>query len=120
MAVRELRQRLTEEECIYILFPEGTRSRDGRMNPFQLGLGMLVAETAVPVVPCYLHGTFESLAAGRLGPRFHRIVARIGKPLRYASVINDRRGWREIAERTEKRIRLLGKLTRARLDVARI
>jgi 1-acyl-sn-glycerol-3-phosphate acyltransferase len=113
-AVRELRQRLIDEECIYILFPEGTRSRDGCLNPFQPGLGMLVAETGVPVVPCYLHGTFDSLPPGRFCPRYRKVGFSIGKPLRFADVGNDRAGWTEIARRTEQRIRLLGSLTGTR------
>src|SRR5690606_3946329 len=47
-----LRERLVNEPCSYVLFPEGTRSRTGDMNPFKPGLGMLVAATGIPVVPC--------------------------------------------------------------------
>ena len=59
--VQALRSRLLEEPCGFVLFPEGTRSRDGRMGLFRRGIGMLVAETAVPVVPCYLEGAFAAL-----------------------------------------------------------
>jgi len=41
-ALAELKQRLVEEPCGYILFPEGARSRDGSLKPFKAGLGMIV------------------------------------------------------------------------------
>ena len=60
-ALADLRRKLQEEKAIFIIFPEGGRSRTGSMMPFKHGLGMLVAETNVPVVPCGLVGTFEAL-----------------------------------------------------------
>src|SRR5207253_4111230 len=59
-ALEELRQRMVAEPRVYILFPEGARSRDRMMKKFKPGIGMLVAGTQVPVVPCYLQGTFEA------------------------------------------------------------
>ena len=96
-AIRELRQRLLQEPCAFILFPEGARSRDGRMLPFKNGLGMLVAETDVPVVPCYLHGCFEALRAGAWWPRLHPVSVSIGPPLRFNDEPNERIGWERIA-----------------------
>ena len=46
--------RLVRDECTYILFPEGTRTRTGKMAAFKAGLGRLVACTELPVVPCYI------------------------------------------------------------------
>lgn len=106
-ALQELRHRLVEEPCAYILFPEGTRSREGKLAPFKPGLGMLVAGTAVPVVPCYLDGTFEALPAHRSLPRFHPIVMRVGRPLVFAEVSNDRAGWVHIARQCEAAVQAL-------------
>jgi 1-acyl-sn-glycerol-3-phosphate acyltransferase len=99
--VQELRQRLIDEECIYILFPEGARTRDGAMLPFKPGIGMMVAATTIPIVPCYLHGTFEAFPPNRVIPRFHRIRLRIGTPLTFPDVANNREGWIEIARSVE-------------------
>ena len=106
-ALRQLRQRLLEEPCAYILFPEGTRSRDGRMGRFKCGLGMLVAGTEVPVVPCHLRGTFAALPPHRRWPRFRRITLTFGAPLRFAGAANDRDGWEGVAASTEAAIRSL-------------
>lgn len=106
-AMEELRHRLLEEPCSYILFPEGTRSRDGRMAAFKPGLGMLVAETRVPVVPCHLDGCFQALPPDRRWPRPLAIRLRIGKPLTFESVTNNREGWLHVATATEEQVRSL-------------
>jgi 1-acyl-sn-glycerol-3-phosphate acyltransferase len=106
-AMEQLRRRLLEEPCAYILFPEGTRTRDGRMNRFKPGLGMLVAGTEVPVVPCFIDGAHRALPPDRKLPRFSKIRLRIGPPLVFASVPNIRDGWDQIAKRTEAAVAAL-------------
>jgi len=106
-ALADLRRRLQEERAILIIFPEGGRSRNGSMMPFKHGLGMLVAETNVPVVPCGLVGTFEALPPERNIPRPVAITLAIGDPVRFPSTANDRTGWSEIAQDVEHRVRNL-------------
>lgn len=100
-AMAELRARLSGGPAIYLLFPEGTRSRDGRLAPFKPGIGMLVAESSVPVVPCHLDGAHGAFAPGHRLPRPTALRLRIGAPLTFAQVKNDRPGWCEIATRLE-------------------
>ena len=106
-AIDTLRQRLTTERCGYILFPEGTRSRTGRMGVFRHGIGMLVAGTDVPVIPCHLQGTFEAMPPAAKWPRRTRIVLRIGAPIRFSNIPNERSGWQVIAQTLEQSVRLL-------------
>jgi 1-acyl-sn-glycerol-3-phosphate acyltransferase len=96
-AIRELRARLLEQPSIYILFPEGGRTRDGTMHEFKAGIGMVVAGTNVPVVPCHISGTFAALPPGASVPRPHRIQMRIGTPRVFADAPNRRCGWNDIA-----------------------
>jgi len=100
-ALRELRQRLTNQPCAYILFPEGTRSRTGQMNRFRPGLGMVVAESSVPVVPAFVSGTFAALPPHRKLPRPKKINVIIGEPLVFSKVPNTRQGWNVVAKETE-------------------
>jgi 1-acyl-sn-glycerol-3-phosphate acyltransferase len=109
-AMQELRQRLLEHPSIYILFPEGTRTRDGAMNRFKPGVGMLVASTPAPVVPCHLQGTFEAGPAGAILPRPTRITVRIGAPLHFADVTDDHQGWRHVAQTVESAVHALAGL----------
>jgi len=103
-ALADLRRKLQEERAIFIIFPEGGRSRTGSMMPFKHGLGMLVAETNVPVVPCGLTGTFEALAAHQKIPRLNKIKLIIGDPLEFAATSNDREGWSQIALSVESAV----------------
>lgn len=106
-AMEQLRQRLLEEPCSYILFPEGSRSRDGQLTPFKPGLGMLVAKTSVPVVPCYLDGSFDAMRPNQRLPRPRKIHLNIGKPVSFESVENQRDGWVQIAQTMERRVKEL-------------
>lgn len=63
------------------LFPEGTRSPDGRMRDAKGGIGFLIAKSDVPVVPIYISGTFAAFPKGADTFRPARIVARVGPPI---------------------------------------
>jgi 1-acyl-sn-glycerol-3-phosphate acyltransferase len=103
-AMQQLRERLLSEPTIYLLFPEGTRSRDGQLGRFKPGLGMIVAGSAVPVVPCYLDGAHAACPPDRKLPRPLPLHLRIGPPLQFAEVQNERAGWQEIAARLESAV----------------
>src|SRR5881409_1565432 len=64
-----------------VVFPEGTRSRTGQLLPFKNAPFGLAIAAQVPVVPLYVHNTFEILPKGqfRLHPR--PIIIRIGEPI---------------------------------------
>ncbi|WBV44798.1 lysophospholipid acyltransferase family protein [Pseudoroseomonas cervicalis] len=105
-----LRQRLTEDRLVFILFPEGTRSRDGAMAPFQPGIGALVAGTPIPVLPCYLEGAHAAWPATRALPRPGKLRLTIGAPLRFDAVAEGKEGWRQVARDCEAAVRRLGGL----------
>lgn len=107
-ALAELRRRLLAEPCGYILFPEGGRTRDGRLTRFKSGIGMMVAGTEVPVVPCHLEGTFEACPAGQVLPRQQKIVMRIGAPLQFRDVADERAGWDVVANQLQEAVEKLG------------
>jgi len=106
-ALGSLRQRLAEEGACLILFPEGTRTRDGSMHAFKSGVGALVADTEVPVLPCGITGTFEAWPPGRRFPRRGRIEVRIGPALRFNHIPNNRTGWQQVAQELESAVRHL-------------
>lgn len=65
-----------------LIFPEGTRSVTGRLQPFKPGLGLLAVETGVPIVPALIEGTFEALPKGRVLPKRSKILVTFGEPVR--------------------------------------
>jgi 1-acyl-sn-glycerol-3-phosphate acyltransferase len=107
-ALAELKQRLVEDPCGYILFPEGARSRDGSLKPFKAGLGMIVAGTPVPVVPCWITGAMKAWHPETRWPRPRKVALTIGAPLRFEGVPNARAGWEQIAREAEEAVRRLG------------
>jgi 1-acyl-sn-glycerol-3-phosphate acyltransferase len=53
---------------VVMLFPEGTRTRDGLLQPLMSGVGMIAARAGVPVVPTYVAGSFRAWPRHRLLP----------------------------------------------------
>lgn len=64
-----------------LLFPEGTRSRDGRLQPFKDGAFRLAVEAGCPVVPIAIEGTFESLPRSGLTVKPMRARVRVLDPI---------------------------------------
>ncbi|MGV1098272.1 lysophospholipid acyltransferase family protein [Thiovibrio sp. JS02] len=64
-----------------IIFPEGTRSPDGRLQQFKAGAMVLAIKAGVPVVPVGITGTHQVLAKGRLLVRPGRVEIRVGEPI---------------------------------------
>jgi long-chain acyl-CoA synthetase len=66
-----------------LIFPEGGHSRDGKMQPFQLGLGVMVKELGIPVVPVKISGTDQVLPHDARYPKQGKVTVTFGKPLRF-------------------------------------
>ncbi len=64
-----------------LIFPEGTRSRDGKLHAFRPGIGLLAAESRVPIVPVALVGLGEIRASGERWFRSGKIEVRIGRAI---------------------------------------
>jgi len=64
-----------------ILFPEGTRTRDGRLQPARSGVGLAVIKSDAPVVPVRVFGTFEAYGRYSRFPRPHPIAVKYGQPM---------------------------------------
>lgn len=71
---------------IILLFPEGTRSHDGRLRPAKSGVGLTVIKSAAPVVPVRVFGTFEACGRHMKLPRPSRVMVKYGRPLDFAAL----------------------------------
>jgi long-chain acyl-CoA synthetase len=72
---------LVDDGYSILVFPEGTRSPDGRLLPFKAGIGLLARELRVPVVPIAIDGLQEILPKGRGIPRPGAVRIVVGKPV---------------------------------------
>jgi long-chain acyl-CoA synthetase len=66
-----------------LIYPEGTRSLSGEMQPFKPGVGLLGVELGVPVVPIHLRGVYAILPKGSAVPRRGPVEVTVGAPLRF-------------------------------------
>jgi len=66
-----------------LIFPEGRHTTTGKINPFRSGIGLLVKNLLVPVIPMRIDGLFELKQAGRKFARPYQITVRIGKPVQF-------------------------------------
>lgn len=73
-------QRIAEGSSV-ILFPEGTRSLDGRLQSFKTGAVMLAIKAGVELVPVGFNGTHQALPKGKLLSRGGEVLLRLGSPL---------------------------------------
>lgn len=74
--------RLLAQGKVLCLFPEGTRSLDGRLGPLRSGAAYLALKTGVPILPMALIGTHHAMPKGANWPRRSSIRIRLGVPLR--------------------------------------
>ncbi|MGQ9569453.1 MAG: AMP-binding protein [Thermodesulfovibrionales bacterium] len=64
-----------------LVFPEGGRSYNGRLMEFKKGVGILLMELNIPVIPTYIEGSFKVLPKGKILPKLHKVKVIFGRPL---------------------------------------
>lgn len=67
-----------------ILFPEGTRTRDGKLQPARSGIGLTVIKSSAMVVPVRVFGTYEAYGRHLKIPQPHRIAVKYGRPMDFS------------------------------------
>ena len=105
------RELLANPGNVLILFPEGTRTATGQMGEFKPGVGLLVAGTELPVVPCHLSGGFEAWPKGRWIPRPRKLVLRIGTPRNFPGLTPGKESAEQICADLQKAVKELGGTT---------
>ncbi len=86
-----------------LVFPEGSRTVDGSLQPAEPGLGLVIAKTLAPVVPMRIFGAHEALPRGGGGLHFVPITIVIGEPIFFTAVDLDPPG-KDLYKRLSQRI----------------
>jgi 1-acyl-sn-glycerol-3-phosphate acyltransferase len=68
-----------------LVFPEGSRTPDGNLQPALPGIGLVIAKTLAPVVPMRIFGAREALPRGHGRPRFYPITVVVGEPIHFSA-----------------------------------
>jgi long-chain acyl-CoA synthetase len=72
-----------------VWFPEGGLTPDGKVQPFKPGLGVLLEHFDVPLVPVFIHGTFEAMPSGARWPHRHRVEVTFGRAVDRAELLHE-------------------------------
>ena len=100
---------LQSEECM-VVFPEGTRTRNGNLQECKPGAGMLIKKAKVPVVPAYISGTFEAFPRTAKFPKLHKVRITYGNPIppeEFESFENSKETYETITQKLMDRIKEL-------------
>ena len=79
-ALREVIKKIKEGNGV-VLFPEGTRSRDGNIQPARAGIGLVIAKTGAPVLPMRIFGAYDAFPKNSKRLHFSQITVVIGEPI---------------------------------------
>lgn len=101
-AIKRVLKALKDERGL-ILFPEGTRTTDGKLQPAKPGVGFIACKTQVPVVPVRIFGSFEAFGKGRKLRLGTPVTVVFGRPIP-PSVYDDPKAGKDRAQRASERI----------------
>lgn len=91
--------RAVQDGHLCVIFPEGTRCRDGKMAPFKQGAARLAMAADVPVVPAYVEGSFRAWPRHSRVPRLRgRVRVRYGQPFRIEPGVSRRAATEQIRQ----------------------
>ena len=74
-------EKIARENLTIVMFPEGTRSSDGRLQPFKKGAFMLGIQSGVPLIPVAIKGTRDIMPKGGWTIGKGRVTIRLGRPI---------------------------------------
>ena len=79
-ALREVIKKIKEGNGV-VLFPEGTRSKDGNIQPGRAGIGLVIAKTGAPVLPMRIFGAYDAFPKNSKRLHFSQITVVLGEPI---------------------------------------
>jgi len=83
-ALREVIKKVKEGNAV-LLFPEGTRSLDGALQPARAGIGLVIAKTGAPVLPMRIFGAYEAFPKNARRFQLSQITVVIGEPIHFSA-----------------------------------
>jgi 1-acyl-sn-glycerol-3-phosphate acyltransferase len=108
-------QELLEKGEVVVVFPEGQRSSDGKLQEPELGLALLAARAKAPVVPMAIVGSDRALPRGSMFFRPAKIRVKIGEPLSFEEAPNPRSSREALEGFAEKVMQAIGEMLPAEM-----
>ena len=80
-----------------LIFPEGGRTLDGKLQPLEAGVAVIASHTRAPILPVFIHGSFKAMPPGSAFIKPTKVKITFGKPLRFSEeVYKSKEGRNEI------------------------
>ena len=99
---------LRENQCLGI-YPEGTRSPDGRLYKGRTGIARMAIESAAPVIPVAMFNTAEIQPTGQVVPKVRRVEMVFGEPMYFSGDSSDQSVLRDATNQIMEKIAELSK-----------
>lgn len=87
--------RFLEDGKDVLIFPEGTRSPDGKLQPLEGGVGLIAAHSGVTILPVFVKGTYDAMPPGSGKVKPGKITVTFGKPLTFSPEFYKSKGARD-------------------------
>jgi 1-acyl-sn-glycerol-3-phosphate acyltransferase len=91
--------RVIKEGNAALVFPEGTRTPDGTLQPAQPGVGLIIAKTRAPVVPMRIFGAFDAWPIGGQLRLWRAVTVVIGHPILFSPNDLDSKNYQQLSQR---------------------
>lgn len=93
-----------------MIFPEGSRTEDGQLQPGRPGIGYLVKESQCEVIPAYISGTFKVLPVKAKCPRLFSVFVAFGKSVDFTTgeTLNKKQEYEQIGRTVMDNIAQVG------------
>ncbi len=88
--------KLYKEGNDVLIFPEGGRTLDGKLQPLEAGVALIAAHEHAPILPAFIHGSFKAMPPGSAFVKPSKLRITFGKPLRFSDETYDSKSGRKI------------------------
>ena len=88
--------KLYQEGNDVLIFPEGGRTLDGKLQPLEAGVALIAAHEHAPILPVFIHGSFKAMPPGSAFVKPTKLRVTFGKPLRFSDEVYDSKAGRKV------------------------
>ena len=88
--------KLYQEGNDVLIFPEGGRTLDGKLQPLEAGVALVAAHERAPILPVFIHGSFRAMPPGSAFVKPTKLRVTFGKPLRFSEEVYTSKAGRKI------------------------
>lgn len=101
---------------VFGIYPEGTRTRDGKLHEGHTGVARIAVRSGAPVIPVGMIGTYEILPRGKIWPNFRKARIRVGEPMDFSDRDPDDTEWEEYRRLTSEIMEAIGELAGQKVE----